>query len=1456
MELVLTRPTNQTYGVTVICNGQFSHFFNFRLILLSEHQSQPPSPLSDPTIYGKALYSALFPYKSLALHCLEGKPERLLLVAMDHELDAIPWEYIYGPYGPQDTGHYQQEETFLVLACHVVRGLPEELRQSQPGPNGGLHVVAVPSHPLSHDLAPLNIENEWTRLTEIFRELPFDITLERSEPPTLDRLGLLLAGKQQRVVHFMGHGARDPQTGAVLCFEQENGSLDAVTALDFLRTVRQGVFLITLNACISAAPGETYLSNLAAALVQQHIPYALGMRFSIPDQDALALSQTFYGYLARGCSVEEATYRARVALARGQKSWTIGVPVLYTSLARPAPGFAIPPGTPTITAPTPPLSLSVLPAAEGGFQGRIDELQRLGTALTGSHRTPLLTIHGGGGQGKTALAREAIARFAYAWPGGVWALSFQSLPTLELVLADLARFLNIARQGQTTRAENIQAVQSRLAEQRTLLVLDNLETILDALVNNHPEAQALVSFFQQLPGPRVSLLTTSRVQSGWAGEVTLELGGLLPAEGTALLRLHAPQRREYIERPLARQLSQKVAGNPFCLRLLGGSFNACALPFPVFIEQYEEQLLLAENHALAPDHRQRSLFASMVTSLRFLSDAQRSLLGQLQMFHAPFSSEMVARLLLPLPGSAHLPPSESEADTHSAIADQLHALWQCGLLEREAAVLREGTVLLYYLPPVTRSALSILLAKDPDEDMRLRFGRVYGWLITWLDREIDRGSLAAFLVLRLYTDLERGAEYVGTDERGFYTLLWGKILWRIGERQRAFQFTEQALEIGEQSNRTLAGLALNSLAHICWSTGKPQEALAFYERALPLLREINPQAAEVAAWGGPAAIYQVTGRPDEAAGLYEQALATLRERGDRAGEATVLNNLAALYQITGRPEAAFRLYEQVLPILQETGDRAGEGVTLNNLAGLYNMIGKAEKASRLYNQALPLLREVRDRAGEAATLSGLGLLAQNRGDSQEALHLYEQALALLCEVGDRSGEATLLNNLAYLYERIDRRTEAKELFHQALPLMRAVGNRAGEAHTLNGLGLIAQANEELAEAHHLFEEALQLRCEAGDRAGEAATLNNLATVCQAEGDLDEALRLFKQALPLRREVGDRLGEATTLSDLALVYHAREQYEEALHVCEDARRIRQEIGDHAGEAATLFGIGHLLQKLQRPVEAEIAFEQALALERETRNSSGAIAVLVSLALLLHQQMNRTPDALARMEQALNALSEEKLFRDASGHTRSDLEQLRQKMQAGLPINGAEKAPSGFSAEQVREIILHTMATEMGGWDEAAQWHDQVSRSIKELQREGVDRQHEVDFLSATLAVLAGQHPELPIHHPYAQALATLQQGITARRMLANLKLPERVRHAIQQLVMTKEEHALRAVLETYQAELCLPIVETWFLHRITLTSIAGEAQEVLLLTGYLGILRCCRAEGIAASFAHIQAAGEG
>ncbi|MEO6893179.1 MAG: hypothetical protein ABI456_25390 [Ktedonobacteraceae bacterium] len=92
MELHLARSDARQTEVSVTCNGALSHTFDLRTLMPA---STPGllHPIRDPVTYGKALYAALFAPDSLAEQALAAKPSRILLVALDEELDALPWEY-------------------------------------------------------------------------------------------------------------------------------------------------------------------------------------------------------------------------------------------------------------------------------------------------------------------------------------------------------------------------------------------------------------------------------------------------------------------------------------------------------------------------------------------------------------------------------------------------------------------------------------------------------------------------------------------------------------------------------------------------------------------------------------------------------------------------------------------------------------------------------------------------------------------------------------------------------------------------------------------------------------------------------------------------------------------------------------------------------------------------------------------------------------------------------------------------------------------------------------------------------------------------------------------------------------------------------------------------------------------------------------------------------------------
>jgi tetratricopeptide (TPR) repeat protein len=1016
MELTLTRQDATTTQVSVSCDGQDSHRFDLRALLPGGEHGLP-GPFEDAAAYGAALFAALFPpgtAASAALALEYGQEQaRVLLVAAGETLETIPWEFASGPDG------------FLVCDLPFVRGLPPEQRIAPPERVGGLHIVAVPSNPLHPGLAPLNIGGEWTRLKEIAAGLEAAVTLERVWPPTIARLRERLANQRQRVVHFMGHGGQDERVGAVLCFEQDNGALEPVTAGEFTKRLRGSVFLVTLNACESATPGETHFSNLAAALVRARTPYALGMRFSIYDDDALAFSRAFYGDLARGVPVEEAVWQARLSLSKSRRPWATGVPVLYTALDLPAraraPNFNTAPGAPAISDPQQPALrgvLGVLPQIEGAFQGRIAGQIRLGDWLTGDNRPRLVTIHGGGGQGKTTLARAAVERFAYAWPGGVWAISLETLPTRAVFVVTLARFLGIVDTGAQAipdAGELERQVLQHLAQSRTLVVLDNAETLDSAVRVHNAEALQLADFIQQLPASTVSLLVTSRHLLGWGGEQQLELEGLAPREGAALFLQSAPGRAPALDpqkaQELAQELSGRVDGHPYGLFLLGKAFDNSAVPLESFITDYESWLLAAENRYREGDDRQRTIYSIFDYSVRDLDDDLRGLLSRLWLFHAPFQPAAAVAIFDP--------QHDAESGTRSPVEDHLHTLWQRGLLRREET--GSADLLLYSVQPVMRPYIERYLAvADERESLLARFGSAYAGFASYLYDELDRGGLAAFLAVLCRADLERGLACVTGSEPGYYQLHWGWVLQRIGYRQQGLALTEQALEYAQGQDNRLMLQAMNNMAIIYQQTGQPYQALHLNEQALPIRREV----------------------------------------GDRAGEGATLNNLGLVYDALGQKQRALEYYAQALPIRREVGDRAGEGATLHNIGMIFAAQGQIDVALACVLLAKTLYEYVQSPADVDDEVQWIAALQQHLGEERfsdlhrqvagRAEEIVQEALRDGLLPGDQAqGSSTMpadqlnvivSNTIAVMTAVPERRDEWREAMQRELEDARQQGD--------------------------------------------------------------------------------------------------------------------------------------------------------------------------------------------------------------------------------------------------------------------------------------------------------------------------------------------------------------------------------------------------------------------------------
>lgn len=342
-------------------------------------------------------------------------------------------------------------------------------------------------------------------LVQAMEALPGLVELHLLSPPTLAALRQALELAREReepyqVVHFDGHGVYDPNVGlGGLCFEHPddmaklddrrhvNVYTDALGPL--LRDYR--IPLVFLEACQSAA-AEQASESVASELLKVGVASVVAMSHSVLVETARRFVAAFYKALADGRRVGDAMLAGQRALAedpgRGRvfgtrtlelQDWF--VPVLFQEKDDPRL-FRSRPARQTRDDAEARLAKrlgELPPVPETGFIGRSRELlalQRLLREQGGRHAV----IRGQGGEGKTALAAE-LARWLVR-SQQVHRAAFVSVETHgspRAVVDALGRQLvtkDFTAAGELDEA--IQQLERTLREQPTLLVLDNMESLL------------------------------------------------------------------------------------------------------------------------------------------------------------------------------------------------------------------------------------------------------------------------------------------------------------------------------------------------------------------------------------------------------------------------------------------------------------------------------------------------------------------------------------------------------------------------------------------------------------------------------------------------------------------------------------------------------------------------------------------------------------------------------------------------------------------------------------------------------------------------------------------------------------------------------------------------------------------------------------------------------------------
>jgi tetratricopeptide (TPR) repeat protein len=1051
----------------------------------------------------------------------------------------LPWELLH------DGDSYLFKGKYPV---HVRRRLPNRRELSGVATELPIRILLVTPRPEDDNTSYIDHRISALPLVDAIESLGELVELTVLDLPTFPAFeqALINAEKPFHVVHFNGHGVYDQEHGlGGLCFEEpedihklQDRRMKFIDANDIAVMMRDHrIPLVFLEACQTAKIEEDPTASVAASLLKEGVSSVVAMSHSVLIETTKRFVQAFYNKLAHGARVGSAmiagqldlignTYRGKIMGAGELHLQDWFVPVLYQEEQDLQLVTTVPPSeVQKLQKQQRQLSFGYLPEPPPHtFVGRSRELLALERLL---HDKRYAVIRGRGGEGKTALAVE-LARWLVR-TGRFKRSAFVSMETytdVRGVVDCLGRQLltdgdnwSVAQYSDMKKA--LQPIERALSDSPTIIVFDNLESILPDHTGNAPTgvapASEQFSLCQKLlnadPATRIVFTSRESLTEPYDNrQMEIVLGALSREDAI-----------ELVSRVMANEgLTPKATdpgGAPQEITDLVEAVNRHARALVLLAREVSRQgvrattdnlhRIMAQLHKKYPDDREQSLYASVELSLRRLSPEVREQIKPLAVFH----------------GGVYLPVlslmTGIETDAMDELAKELIGV---GLAEDMGyGHLRLDPALSPYLQGGIPEAelegmkarwadgmmqLTDFLYQQQFKDANLASGLTLlelPNLLMMLDWIQDRESPE--LVVELAQALELLFSRLGRPQALAYaTDVRERATEKLGEWSNA-RFNAESANIDrliEQGDLQSAYNSAQGLLKRCLDAGNAYQdadydiAIAYFnlgrvlgmsgaaEAALQQLAEAQKRFQKLADAGNTSAEGMASvsiteradfladlGRLDEAVNAYEDAIERDRKRNSIRNVAVGKSSLGDVRRRQERYNDAIEIYNEARNTFERLGEPGSVAIAWHQIGMVYLDAGQFELAEQAYRCALAINVQQKNRSGEALDLIELGNLYNAMGRLEEAVTFHRQSADIITGLEDMSHEGLVRSNIAIVLIKLKRYDEARRELVRAIECKEPYGHAAEPWKTWDILYDLEQATGNADSAKQAREKAIE-----------------------------------------------------------------------------------------------------------------------------------------------------------------------------------------------------------------------------------------------------------------------------------------------------------------------------------------------------------------------------------------------
>lgn len=1096
--------------------------------------------------WGQALYQAVFEHKAAgpALQAWQhaaSEAERRFSVLVDRQLPEsseaetqasaneaasewlrVPWELLHDERGYWFQGKH---------AVRVRRRLPNYHEQPVRLAELPIRILLISPRPDDEQAGYLDHRASALPLVAAMETLGDQLVqLTLLTPPTFPALqqALQQAEAQQQpfdVVHFDGHGVFDPEMGlGALCFEDpqtvsylEQRATAFVDAKEIAAVIRDyRIPLVFLDACQTAKSEIDPSASVAAQLLEEGTTSVVAMSYTVFVATAARFVKAFYQALAQGARVGQAMLAGQQALQSdsyrfnktgvGQfhlQDWF--VPVLFQERHDPQLFTQLPPqAVQQLQQQQRRLSFGALPEPPPHtFIGRSRALLKLERLL---HEQNYAVVRGTGGAGKTTLAVELarwlvrIERF-----NRVAFVSLEDYTDARGLLDYLGRQLlpegeqwSVAQYSDLTQA--FQPVRRALSDQNTLLVLDNLESVLAApagtadLTDMMPnmlatsEINAIWHLCQDLlaANPLTRIIFTSREPLPAPfnqKRCDIQLGALSELEAIALVR--EVMRQE----GLTPTKVTDPGSTPTAIKNLVTAVQCHARALVLLAREVSQrgveatteslQQIMADMHQKYPKDRENSLYASVELSLRRLSPETRDKIRGLAVCH----------------GGVHILVLDSvlgiDADDTDTIPNLFKELIDVGLAEEKGYGY-------FRLDP----ALPTYLRRDMDTNTQNQFTAQWATammqLVDYLyEQRFKDTQLAAQLTLLELPNLMALLAWIpDTETPERVVSLAGDIEQLLANLNRP-QALAQAVAVREQAKQNLTG----------WSRAQFRAEAQNIER---LLDKGDLPAAHTAA---------------------QQLLQRCIEAGDKAYPGADYDIAMASFMLGrvlnrgGQAKAALQPLNEAQQRFQQLADAGNQSAERMASAAITEMgdclrnLGQLEAAATAYQAAIQRAEKQGAARQVAVGKFQLGSVRLDQQRYADALEIYTEVKGIFEALGEWGSVAGAWHQIGMLYRESKQFELADQAYRQALAIHVQHHLKSDEASSLLELGNLYAEMERLEDAVVFYRQAADIHVELKDLKSEGVDRSNLANTLIKLHRYDEARCELQRAIECKEPFG-------------------------------------------------------------------------------------------------------------------------------------------------------------------------------------------------------------------------------------------------------------------------------------------------------------------------------------------------